>query len=249
MKVLLVDDENYILEYLVHAIDWKALGFSTVDQTCDSTKAKRLLVDQNYTLLITDIRMPEVSGLDLLEFVISENIGTKVMILSGYSEFEYAQKAIRHGAHDYLLKPLTGAKLKKALLSFISKYGQNTKQVLKEKSENRDTLSETQKVVTYVEQYINDHIEEKISLQILAELVYLSPPYLSTLYKKETGNNLQSFITDARLSRSTVLLKESRLKISDIAKMVGYQKPQYFDQLFQKKYGLTPQQFRRENIS
>lgn len=245
MKALLVDDENYILEYLSHAADWKELGFDQVDLSSDSTEAKELLIRNNYNLLITDIRMPEISGIDLLKIVEESNLKTKVMFLSGYSEFEYAQQAIKYGLYDYLLKPLSGTKLTLSLQQFISKYPDTTSPPV---VENKISKTESEKTIAFIQKYVAEHIEDNVSLNFLAELVYLSPPYLSSLYKKETGNTLSSFITETRLIRSASLLKESRLKISDIAQLVGYKKPQYFDQIFSKKYGVTPQQFRRESL-
>lgn len=117
MKVLIVDDGHYIVEYLKHLLNWQEFGVNRVETTTNSIEAKRMLKESPPDILITDIRMPEVSGIDLLEYVGELKLKTKVIFLSGYSEFEYAQKAIRLGAFDYLLKPVDKDDMEKVIRS------------------------------------------------------------------------------------------------------------------------------------
>lgn len=115
MKVLLVDDENHILEYLKHLIRWSDFGYDTVLTATSGQAASQLLQAEKPALLITDIRMPEVSGLDLARLVTTNKLATQVVILSGYSEFDYAQQALRYGVVDYLLKPVLQPDLEKVV--------------------------------------------------------------------------------------------------------------------------------------
>lgn len=115
MKVLLVDDENHILEYLKHLIRWPDFGYDTVLTATSGQAASELLQQEQPALLITDIRMPEVSGLDLARLVTTKKLATQVVILSGYSEFDYAQQALRYGVVDYLLKPVLQPDLEKVV--------------------------------------------------------------------------------------------------------------------------------------
>lgn len=121
MLALIVDDEGHIVEYLKHLLDWKALGLDCLLTTSSATQAKEWLETEKPDLMITDIRMPEISGLQLAEFVSTSRLPTKTLILSGYSDFQYAQKAIQYGVVDYIVKPVERIDLeqavKKALLS------------------------------------------------------------------------------------------------------------------------------------
>lgn len=119
MIVLIVDDGQYIVEYLKHLLDWSKFGVEQVMTTTNSIKAKEILLQSAIDILITDIRMPEVSGINLLEFVGTMKMKTKVIFLSGYSEFEYAQKAIRLGLFDYLLKPVDKEDMEKVMRDVI----------------------------------------------------------------------------------------------------------------------------------
>ena len=92
------------------------------------------------------------------------------------------------------------------------------------------------------------HLGDGLSLEELGGIVHLHPVYLSKLYKQETGENLSSYILRARLEKSAHLLEVSHLHVMDIARMVGYRKPQYFIKLFKELYGITPYQYRRQQI-
>ena len=107
LKVMLVDDEPYILQGLQVLIDWESGGFE-IAQTCSNGKeALKYLKENHVDLVISDIRMPEMTGLELLETVKKEKISdAEFVLLTGYDDFAYTQKAIRNGCLDYILKPV-----------------------------------------------------------------------------------------------------------------------------------------------
>lgn len=111
MKLLIVDDEIHIVNYIKYLIDWEKIGFCEVFTTNKGTQAKEYILQEKPELVITDVQMPTVSGLDLATVINEKNLSTRVIILSGYSDFSYAQQAIRLGAVDYLVKPIRKADL------------------------------------------------------------------------------------------------------------------------------------------
>ncbi|PAD33388.1 response regulator transcription factor [Paenibacillus sp. 7523-1] len=119
MRLLIVDDGHYVVEYMKHLLDWKSFGIQQIETTTNSIEAREWLNQRHVDILITDIRMPEVSGIDLLQHIHQHNLLTKVIILSGYSQFEYAQQGIRLGALDYLLKPVDKDDVEKAMYKAI----------------------------------------------------------------------------------------------------------------------------------
>ncbi|MGC5772861.1 response regulator transcription factor [Paenibacillus pabuli] len=119
MRLLIVDDGHYVVEYMKHLLDWKTFGIDQIETTTNSLEARDMLNQRHIDILITDIRMPEVSGIDLLQHIHQHSLSTKVIILSGYSEFEYAQQGIRLGALDYLLKPVDKDDVEKAMSKAI----------------------------------------------------------------------------------------------------------------------------------
>lgn len=115
MNILLVDDEDFILEYLKDCINSMKLDINLVFTATSVDEALSILNNHNIAVIITDIRMPEQSGLDLLEILSQNKQMPKTILLSGYSEFEFAQTAIQHGAVDYLLKPIMQDELEEVL--------------------------------------------------------------------------------------------------------------------------------------
>lgn len=105
-KVLLVDDEYYILQRLKTCISWENYGFQIFDIAQNAADALALLSEKIYDLAVIDISMPKKDGLTLISEIKQNNISVKIIILSGYANFEYAQRAIRYGVTEYLLKPI-----------------------------------------------------------------------------------------------------------------------------------------------
>ncbi|MBR3171352.1 MAG: response regulator [Lachnospiraceae bacterium] len=103
--------------------------------------------------------------------------------------------------------------------------------------------------VYLVKQYIEDHYREDLSLSLLADLVYLSPNYLSNMFTKVTGSSLNRYIRQFRLEKARTLLVESNMKISEIGSAVGFTSTSYFIRTFQKVYGITPVNYRSEYLS
>jgi two-component system response regulator YesN len=110
-QILIVDDEHFIREGIINSLDWKKLGFDRVMEASNGLEAKKIIDQFRPQVIITDIKMPGMDGLKVTEYAASLNIRTKVIILSGYNEFDYARKAITYGAFDFILKPSDYAEL------------------------------------------------------------------------------------------------------------------------------------------
>ena len=111
-------------------------------------------------------------------------------------------------------------------------------------SAQKEIETETNEIVATLHSYVKDHLNGDLSLNRLAELVYLTPFYLSRLYKRITGQSISDFIMEARLDRAKQLLGDPALKIHDVGQRVGCESPSYFGQFFKKHTGLTPQEYR-----
>ena len=111
IKIFLVEDELIIRNGIKNSIDWEKEGYEFVGEASDGELAYPLIKKTKPDILITDIKMPFMDGLQLSELIKKELPGIKIMILSGYNEFEYAQKAISIGVTDYLLKPVNAEQL------------------------------------------------------------------------------------------------------------------------------------------
>lgn len=134
LKVLLADDEYFILQGLKVLIDWEAEGYEIAAAVANGKEALDYLKENKVDLIVTDISMPVMTGLELMETVQREKISDAAfVILSGYGDFAFAQKAIRGGCMDYLLKPVE----KEDLLSVLRKYNSLFKHAEQEQEHQR----------------------------------------------------------------------------------------------------------------
>lgn len=153
-NILIVDDEQLMRKYLANNISTICPYFQVTGIACDGIEAIELLKKQNYDLVITDIRMPEIDGLSLSKYIYENCANTKVIIISGYNEFEYARTAIKYQVSDYLLKPLNDRNLLDVLM------------VIKEQLDSKTNYYNSVSSVSYT-QLSDKEILSKLFLYIL----------------------------------------------------------------------------------
>ena len=118
-KVLLVDDEALIREAISENIQWEELGFSFMGACENGKQAIEMIEKEQPNLLLTDINMPFVDGMELTKFVYENYPDTKVIVISGFDEFEYAKNAVKYQVLEYILKPITP-------MEFLETFSNNT---------------------------------------------------------------------------------------------------------------------------
>ena len=123
LRVVLADDENKIILLLQKLIDWESLGYEIAGTANDGLRALELVQEKQPHLLITDVRMPGCSGIELIQRAKDLQPNLHFIIISGYRKFEYAQNALKYGVEDYLLKPLKQDELTSILLRLKDKRG------------------------------------------------------------------------------------------------------------------------------
>lgn len=243
MNIVIVDDEPKIRNGLEKLLDsrgsWQVSGaFETAPEALE-------FLNQNpVDIIITDIRMPGQSGLDLIQQIRERNRDIKIIILSGYSEFSYAQRAIQLGVMRYLTKPTSP----KALFEVLEEAEKELKQTQSSQDRSMDTDQSNfiiQQAITYIEQ----HYAEKITLRAISDELYISPNYLCRLFKQQTGKSLMEYVNHYRMQMAKVYLKDIQYKVNQVAEMVGYNDTRYFSSNFKKITGMTPMEFRNSKKS
>ena len=124
LKVLIVDDEYFVRMGLRQTIDWEGLGFLLVGEAENGVQALSLIRERQPDIVITDIKMPKMDGIELIAAIGEQGYPCEIILLSGYEEFSYAKKAIEHGVSAYLLKPTKNEDLIAALLKLKSKFAE-----------------------------------------------------------------------------------------------------------------------------
>ena len=361
-KVFFVDDEASMRTGIRDSIEWDDSGFILAGEAPDGEMALSLMQEIMPDILITDVRMPFMDGIELSREAKKTMPWIKIIILSGHDEFEYAKQAISIGVEDYLLKPVTSAKLMETLgeiadridkerrsnvenlvesmldinkldlipfsefnklpvieklryasrtdvprfvedylesfdstskTSFIFIYyifmdvllsaakiieelGGDAKEVLAEYFTAGSLLSDDTGVdriktlltsvlesvidfrdaatgskyhgiINKAQEFIQKNYSDKdISLHSVAREVNVSPNHFSTIFSRETGETLISYLTRVRLEKAKELLKTTQMRTSDISYEVGYNDTHYFSYVFKKHTGMTPKEFRNK---
>ena len=249
-KVLLVDDEKIVLDGLRRFVDFTGEGFEVAGQATGCDEALAFLATQPVDLVITDISMPEKSGLDLIRALRQMTPEVLTLILSAYSEFAWAQEALRLGAVDYLNKPINFDLMSESLRRVKARLDEQAR-----KSRLDSVVSALElpreadasgEMVERVKRYLEAHFSQNITLETLAAAFFVSPVYLSRLFKKKTGQNYVHYLTLLRMRRALTLLATTDLKVAEIAELIGYENPRYFARLFKNHTGDTPQAYREK---
>lgn len=252
-SVLLVDDHKHLVESLMTVIPWGELGFDRVFGAYSGLEALHTLRAEPIDLLVTDIRMPGMNGLELIECARQEKRGIRCVLLTGYAEFEYARRAIELQTFRYLMKPVRAEELiacVRALTEEAQGAGAGASSApeggAREQSEAPERKPHQQRTLEAVREYVRRNIGKDVTLQAIAEAVHLHPVYLSQFYKEATGTNLSEYILTARMERAKELLAHSTLRIYEVGEAVGYRSAQHFISEFKKAVGVTPNAYRHE---
>ena len=189
-------------------------------------------------LVITDIQMPKMDGLEMIEKAKRIGFEGPYIMLSSYGTFEYAQKAIRLGVKDYLLKPITISAIRELLLKL--------KGELEEKTEEKaggESGMEYSGVVEEMIKVIQMDYGKHLSLDYFADKYKFSVQYLSNLFSRETGMTFSNFIKKVRMEKAKELICTTDYKIYEIACLVGYPDQKYFSKVFREYCDVTPKQY------
>lgn len=255
-KVMLVDDEPFIRRGLKILINWEQYGYEIAAEAENGFQAIDILEKENIDLVFVDLKMPGMTGLEMIERV-RDRLGASVdfVILTGFADFDYAKEAIRLSVRDYLLKPIQEKELVHILGQLGAEYreDENTKeaQTARKRLSKSDSIPEeifkkSGKMLEQVEQYVQENYNKNISLKSLGEHFYINNVYLGQIFKREYGFTFRDYLNRLRIEKAMELLAETDDKIYMIAEQVGFSSVDYFVNKFIQEKGITPRRYRME---
>ena len=247
LKVLVVEDEEMIRKGIVLAVDWAALDCVVVGEAANGVQALEAVERYDPSLIITDLKMPVMDGLEMLRQLRERGNNAFVIILTAYDSFAYAQTALRLGAVDFLLKPFHDGELEQAVTRLkqrMDRAGQGGEKGPAPLPLPELKKGDKSKYVLEAMAYIGEHYHEpNIGVAAIAQHLGISEGHLSHTFKKETDYTLLNYLTRYRVHRAMELLRDCRLKVYEVAEQVGYRDIAYFSATFKKLVGMSPSEY------
>lgn len=242
-KIFLADDEIWETIGLKKLIEKSGLPVQVVGEAENGIVALEQIEKKRPDILISDIRMPGLNGLELSQKMKEKNLDVPIILLSGYAEFEYARTALRWGVKEYLLKPVEQEVLNETLGKMIE--GREAMVKLQEEQVLEQETTENGGMMKRILREIQQSYTEDITLNNLAEKYSISESRLSTRLKENLGMSFSKYLASQRIQLAKELLTDDRLSVEQIAQMVGYRDYFYFIRVFKKVTGVTPSVYRR----
>ena len=238
-SIMIVEDESLVRQGIVSLVDYEQFGMQVIAQAENGREAWQKFQENPADILLTDINMPQMNGLELAKLVRDQAPKCHIVFLTGYDDFDYARTAIKLGADDYLLKPFSKDDVEEMLAKVQTKLDKERK-----KAQIQNLVDQGQR--SELEEAIHARLaDSELSLKNLALQLGFSPSYLSVLIKKELGLPFQDYLIQERMKKAKLLLLTTDLKIYEIAEQVGFEDMNYFSQRFKQVVGLTPRQFKK----
>lgn len=248
LKLVLADDEEIILNGLKDIVDWAKLECVLTHCFTDGDQVLSMLENgEEADIILTDIRMENVSGLDIAQYVYTKRLKTRIVLLSGYQDFEYARQAIRYGVSEYLTKPCTLVQIEESIRR-VSIAISESRQAANE-PEITDTCEIQDKLLQLLCQYIDENCDQPLTLENVAKKLYVHPANITRILKRNYNVTFKEYQLKRRIIKANELLKDHTLKIYEIAERVGYKDIHHFYDQYKRQMGKTPSEYRNLHLA
>ena len=258
IRLLIADDEVLEREALADIVARRFEHEITIETAENGRKAADTAVLWGADLILMDIEMPGMNGLDAARAVLEQRPECKVIFVTAYSLFQYAHEAMHLGACDYLLKPVNPdeveASIRKAMRQIEAGRRLAELAPVEPEADPEGDAAEAGKndrnalVMAHVRKYMEDNYMFDLSLDSVSEILHISPAYLSAQFKKYQKTNFLDCLTELRINAAKELLTDPFRSAAEVASMVGYEDSSYFARSFRQLYGCGPTEFRRRTL-
>lgn len=232
--IVIVEDEFRIRQGLGSLINKVDMGCKVIGEAENGYEGLKMIQDMEPDIVITDIQMPRIDGLQMIEKAKKMGAECTFVILSGYADFEYARRGIHLGVEEYLLKPATISSVKELLLKLAGST---------EEEANSPEAEEYSGMVKEMLAIIEKSYGMRLGLDTFADKFRMTPEYISNLFAKETGMTFSNYLKKIRIEKAKELILSTDMKIYEVACSVGYSDQKYFSKVFKEYTGVSAKQF------
>ncbi len=242
LKILIVDDEPTVRRGIMLGVDWARMDCVVVGEASNGLEGLEAVERYHPNLIITDVRMPKMDGIEMLAELRQRGCMARVILLTAYSDFAYARSALQLDADDYLLKPFRDQELTVAIERVRTKLRQISDMTAERSMPLRK--GDKSKYVLQAMEYISAHYSDPgISITDISRELGVSEGHLSHIFKKETSYTVIGYLTQYRIHCAMELLRDRRKKVYEVAEQVGYGDVTYFSSTFKKLTGMSPSEY------
>lgn len=242
-KIILADEEANQREFLAEIIGSAFRSEIQLRMAENGRQVVDLAGMWHPDIILTDIILPELSGLEAARQVLEYTPGCRVIFITAYSLFRYAHEAIRLGACGYILKPADPDEVIRTVRRAIGQ--PQARQSAPASDRTPAAADKSALLMEKVQKHVQYNYMYDLSLDAVSSLVNMNASYFSATFKRHFGVNFVDYLTDLRIQAAKELLTDPLRTTAEISAMVGYESPNYFARAFKKKTGMTPTQYRR----
>lgn len=243
INVIVVEDEKLIAKNIAKHIEMGNPRFKVTHFFSNGADAWEHINVHPPQVVITDISMPIMDGIELIKKINESKKFIHCVILTGYADFTYAQSAVRYGVSDYLLKPVNSKELHQTLNKIEMEILADNKDMIQAVQENTYSPEE---IVTLVKEYVQKHYASDITLNAISQNLGFSSSYLTKIFNKVMGITPSKFIRDYRMNIAKQLLNEPGSSVNAVSSAIGYSDPFHFSKSFKQTFGISPSEYKNE---
>jgi two-component system, response regulator YesN len=257
IKVMVVDDDHLVRKGFITMMPWREHNLEVVGEAGNGKKALEFLENNQVDLLITDLAMPVMSGIDLMRCVKEQYKDIKMVVLTFHQDFELIQEALRLGALDYITKvELEHEQMDEVLRRIVGKMKEQNIRTRDTKVEIRGNSSfaeddegpystEVKASIWKAVEIIHQEFQTELLLPDIAKRVTMSRSYFSRCFRDIAGKTYNDYIREVRVNHAKVMLRQTGKTIGWIATQAGYPNEKYFSKVFRELTGMLPGEFRK----
>ena len=252
IKTIIVEDEEILRKGLLCTVDWLSMDAVVVAACADGQEGLEAIRLHQPDVVITDIKMPVMDGLSMIENAQQEGFEFLPVVLTSYSDFDYARRSISLKVFDYLLKPVSDDKLVELMQKAAVRIDEQkrSKQAAELVSAGADGKSVTLKNmqvdnphVKYALQRIEADWKDHLSIESIASELNISSSYLSRVFKSECGKTFLDFLNGYRVQKAVELLSTKEYRVYEVADMTGFSDYKQFHRVFKEYTSVSPTEF------